>query len=127
MGVWDAKYRMQITHTSSFIGFNEHTGTITLRSDLNRKPSMHLYIMLLETKKTVIFRFFMFVDNKIMKSQVWIEASIVSAIFLVLFHIVKNAFIFDNVYIQVVLTGFLGHVFMEAVRINKYYCESRNK
>lgn len=59
-----------------------------------------------------------------MKARVWIDASVVSAIFLVLFHIVRNAFIFDNVYIQVILTGFLGHVFMEAVRLNKYYCDN---
>lgn len=58
-----------------------------------------------------------------MKTQVWIDASIVSAIFLVMYHIVKNTLIFDNVYVQVVLTGFLGHVLMEAVQLNKYYCE----
>lgn len=60
-----------------------------------------------------------------MKTHVWIDASIVSAIFLVLFHVVKNAFIFDNVYVQVVLTGFFGHVLMEAVQLNKYYCDNR--
>ena len=62
-----------------------------------------------------------------MKAQVWIDASIVSAVFLVLFHVVKNAFIFENVYIQVILTGFLGHLFMEAVRLNEYYCETNHK
>lgn len=60
-----------------------------------------------------------------MKTQVWIDASVVSAIFLVLFHVVKNTIIFDNVYIQVVLTGFFGHLLMVAVRLNNYYCDNR--
>lgn len=50
------------------------------------------------------------------------EASVVSAIFLVVFHILRKGFIFENPYVQVALTGFIGHLLCEAVQLNKYYC-----
>lgn len=55
-----------------------------------------------------------------------LEASVVSAIFLVVFHILRSAFIFENPYVQVILTGFIGHLVCEAVQLNKYYCKNGN-
>lgn len=59
-----------------------------------------------------------------MEYTLWIEASVVAAVMMILFHVVRSAFIFDNVYIQVVLTGFLGHLLMEATQLNSYYCKN---
>lgn len=59
-----------------------------------------------------------------MSSLVWIEASVVSVLFVVLFHIVRTALVFSNPYIQVIVTGFVGHLLFEVVKLNKYYCQN---
>jgi hypothetical protein len=56
-------------------------------------------------------------------SLVWIEASVVSVLFVVLFHIIRTALVFNNPYIQVIVTGFVGHLLFEVVTLNKYYCK----
>lgn len=59
-----------------------------------------------------------------LNSRVWLEASVVSLLFVVLFHIIRTALMFSNPYVQVIVTGFVGHLLFELVQLNNYYCKN---
>jgi hypothetical protein len=58
-----------------------------------------------------------------MNYNLLIEASVVSLLCVVLFHVVRSALLFENPYVQVIITGFVGHLLFEVVRLNRYYCK----
>lgn len=58
--------------------------------------------------------------------RLWTEAFVVAGVLTIIFASMRTLVRFNNVTIQVALTGVLGHVLMELLKVNAYYCNNGN-